>query len=74
MSIGLEGSSARARHTLSEGEKAFCALSWAEDFARSVDVDDAAARIERTVALLAAMAGAGAHPRSLAAIPWSGRR
>ena len=49
MSIGLEGSSARARHTLSKGEKAFCAISWADGLASPVDVDDAAARIERTV-------------------------
>ena len=49
MSIGLEGSSARARHTLSKGEKAFCALSWADGFASPVDADDAAARIEQTV-------------------------
>jgi len=49
MSIGLEGSSARARHTLSAGEKAYCALSWAEDFASPSDVDDASERIERTV-------------------------
>ena len=49
MSIGLEGSSARARHTLSAGEKAYCALSWAEDFAAPTDVDDASERIERTV-------------------------
>ncbi|HEY9425400.1 MAG TPA: glycoside hydrolase family 15 protein, partial [Microterricola sp.] len=50
MSIGVEGSSARARHTLSAGDKAFCALSWAEDLASPADVDDAAARIDRTVA------------------------
>ena len=49
MSIGLEGSSARARHTLSAGEKAYCALSWAEDFAAPTDVDDASERIDRTV-------------------------
>jgi len=49
MSIGLEGSAARARHTLSAGEKAFCALSWAEDFAAPTDVDDASERVERTV-------------------------
>ena len=49
MSIGLEGGSARARHTLSAGEKAFCALSWAEDFASPTDVEDAAERIGRTV-------------------------
>ena len=49
MSIGLEGSSARARHTLSAGEKAYCALSWAGDFAAPTDLDDASERIERTV-------------------------
>ena len=49
MSIGLEGSSARARHTLSAGEKAYCALSWAEGFAAPADVDDASERIDRTV-------------------------
>lgn len=48
--IGIEGSSARARHTLSAGEKAFCAVSWAEGLASPVDVADASDRIERTVA------------------------
>ncbi len=42
MSIGIEGSSARARHVLSKGQKAFCALSWADGFASPTDVDDAA--------------------------------
>ena len=49
MSIGIEGSSARARHVLSKGERAFCALSWADGLASPTDVDDAAARIETTV-------------------------
>ncbi|MFF1876924.1 glycoside hydrolase family 15 protein [Leifsonia sp. NPDC058230] len=49
MSIGLEGSSARARHTLKAGEKAYCALSWAEEFAAPTNVDDATERIDRTV-------------------------
>jgi GH15 family glucan-1,4-alpha-glucosidase len=49
MSIGIEGSSARARHVLSTGERAFCALSWADGFVSPTDVDDAALRIERTV-------------------------
>jgi GH15 family glucan-1,4-alpha-glucosidase len=49
MSIGIEGSSARARHVLSKGERAFCALSWADGFASPTDVDDAAGRIDRTV-------------------------
>jgi GH15 family glucan-1,4-alpha-glucosidase len=49
MSIGLEGSAARARHTLAKGERAFCALSWAEELASPSDVEDASARIDRTV-------------------------
>jgi GH15 family glucan-1,4-alpha-glucosidase len=50
MLIGIEGGSARARHTLSAGDKAFCALSWAEELASPVDVADAEARIDATVA------------------------
>lgn len=49
LSIGLEGSAARARHTLAKGEKAFCAISWADGLASPADAEDAAARIERTV-------------------------
>ena len=49
LSIGIEGSSARARHVLSKGEKAFCALSWADKLASPTDVADAAARIDATV-------------------------
>ena len=49
LSIGIEGSSARARHVLSKGEKAFCTLSWADKLASPTDVADAAARIDATV-------------------------
>ena len=49
LSIGIEGSSARARHVLAKGERAFCALSWADGLASPTDVADAAARIEATV-------------------------
>ena len=49
LSIGIEGSSARARHVLSKGERAFCALSWADGLASPTDVADAAARIDATV-------------------------
>ena len=49
MSIGIEGGSARARHVLAKGERAFCALSWAAGLASPSDVADAAARIEATV-------------------------
>src|SRR6188472_3031188 len=49
LSIGIEGGSARARHVLAKGERAFCALSWADGLASPTDVADAAARIEATV-------------------------
>ena len=38
----------RARHTLEAGDRAYCALSWAEGFAAPQDADDAAARIATT--------------------------
>jgi alpha,alpha-trehalase len=49
MLIGIEGSSARARHVLSKGDKAFCAMSWAEGLAAPTDIADAQARIKATI-------------------------
>ncbi len=49
MLIGIEGGAARARHRISKGEKAFCALSWADGLAVPTDVDEAEARIAATV-------------------------
>lgn len=49
MSIGIEGSSARARHVLAKGERAFATLSWAAGLASPGDAADATARIEATV-------------------------
>jgi len=49
MLIGIEGSSARARHVLSKGDKAFCAVSWAEGLASPTDATDAQARIHATI-------------------------
>jgi GH15 family glucan-1,4-alpha-glucosidase len=46
--LGIEGNRVRARHLLEEGDKAFCALSWAEGLVAPVDVDDAAARLTAT--------------------------
>jgi GH15 family glucan-1,4-alpha-glucosidase len=48
MLIGIEGPSARARHVLQQGEKAFCALSWAKDLETPTDVDDAMRRVAAT--------------------------
>ena len=49
LSIGIEGGSARARHVLSKGDRAFCALSWADGLVSPTDIDDAARRIDVTV-------------------------
>ena len=50
MLIGIEGGSARARHTLSKGEKAFCCLSWADGLASPVTLAEASAHVDATVA------------------------
>jgi GH15 family glucan-1,4-alpha-glucosidase len=50
LALGIEGNRARARHTLSVGEQAFCALSWADALAGPEDVEDAEARVAATVA------------------------
>ena len=49
LALGIEGDRVRARHVLEPGEKAYCALSWAEDLATPQDVDEAEARIEATI-------------------------
>jgi GH15 family glucan-1,4-alpha-glucosidase len=49
LSLGIEGSSARARHRLSQGQRAFCALSWADGFAAPADVQEATDRIKQTL-------------------------
>ncbi len=48
LALGIEGNWVRARHVLESGERAFCALSWAEALATPEDVDDAMARIAAT--------------------------
>jgi alpha,alpha-trehalase len=50
LALGIEGNRLRARHTLAAGEKAFCALSWAEALEAPADVEDAEARVAATVA------------------------
>jgi GH15 family glucan-1,4-alpha-glucosidase len=48
MAIGIEGNRTRARHTLREGERCFCSLSWAEGLESPRDVEDAEARLRDT--------------------------
>ena len=46
--LGIEGNRVRGRHTLASGEKAYCALSWAEELHAPQDVAEAEARVAAT--------------------------
>ena len=46
--LGIEGNRVRGRHTLAAGEKAYCALSWAEELNAPQDVAEAEARMAAT--------------------------
>jgi len=46
--IDVEGDRVRGRHVLQAGEKAYCALSWAEELAAPQSDDEAGARIDAT--------------------------
>ena len=46
--LGIEGNRVRARHVLEEGERLFCALSWAEGLAVPEDVAEAEERLATT--------------------------
>jgi alpha,alpha-trehalase len=46
--VGIEGNRAHGRHTLSEGEKCFCAMSWTEARGGPHTVEEAEAYMDRT--------------------------
>jgi len=48
LALGIEGPRVRGRHVLKTGDRAFCALSWAEALAAPEDVDEAAAKLAAT--------------------------
>ena len=48
LALGIEGDRVRARHVLEAGERAYCALSWAEQLAVPVDADEAEQRLAST--------------------------
>jgi GH15 family glucan-1,4-alpha-glucosidase len=48
MRLGIEGSRARARHTLTEGERRYVALGWASGLDGPTDIKDAEARLVAT--------------------------
>ena len=69
MLIGIEGGSARARHTLSKGEKAFCCLSWADGLASPADPHRGERAHRRDRCLLAQLAGPRPDPGPQPAAP-----
>jgi alpha,alpha-trehalase len=48
LALGIEGDRIRARHVLEPGDRAYCALSWAEGLTVPESIDDAAARLAAT--------------------------
>jgi GH15 family glucan-1,4-alpha-glucosidase len=48
LALGIEGERVRARHVLEPGDRAYCALSWAEALTAPETVDDATARLDTT--------------------------
>ena len=62
LALGIEGSRVRGRHVLQAGERAYCALSWAEGLAGPADVDDAEARIAATARFWRAWLGRARIP------------
>ncbi len=47
--VGIEGGRVRGRHVLQAGDRRYCALSWAADFAGPADAGDAQSRLDATV-------------------------
>jgi alpha,alpha-trehalase len=65
LAMGVEENRARARHTLRAGERAYCALSWAEGLRAPQDVDAADARIATTTRFWRAWLGRARIPDHL---------
>ena len=62
LALGIEGNRVHGRHTLRTGERAYCALSWAEALATPADVDEAEARIAATTRFWRAWLGRARIP------------
>jgi GH15 family glucan-1,4-alpha-glucosidase len=62
LALGIEGERVRARHVLGAGDRAYCALSWAEALAAPETVDDATARLDTTVRFWRAWLGRARIP------------
>ena len=62
MALGIEGDTARARHTLTKGEQAYCSLSWADQLVSPENVDEANARLAATTRFWRAWLGGAFLP------------
>ena len=62
LALGIEGNRVKARHVLGPGERAYCALSWAEGLAAPQDVGDAEARMAATTRFWRAWLGRARMP------------
>jgi len=62
LTLGIEGSRVRAHHVLAPGERAFCALSWAEGLAAPQNVEEAEARVAATIRYWRAWLGGARGP------------
>jgi GH15 family glucan-1,4-alpha-glucosidase len=62
LALGIEGERVRARHVLESGDRAYCALSWAEALADPETVDEATARLDTTVRFWRAWLGRARIP------------
>jgi GH15 family glucan-1,4-alpha-glucosidase len=62
LALGIEGNRIRGRHTLRTGDRAYCALSWAEELAAPQTVDDANERMTTTTRFWRAWLGRARIP------------
>jgi alpha,alpha-trehalase len=62
LALGIEGDRVRGRHVLEKGERAYCALSWAEGLAVPKDADEATARMDATASFWRAWLGTARIP------------
>jgi GH15 family glucan-1,4-alpha-glucosidase len=60
--MGIEGNRVRSRHTMQEGERRFCALSWTEQLKGPRTVEQAEAYIERTSHFWRSWLAEGTYP------------
>jgi GH15 family glucan-1,4-alpha-glucosidase len=60
--MGVEGYTAHARHTMREGERRFCALSWTEELGGPRTFDEAHAHLTQTAHYWREWLAAGSYP------------